>query len=337
VRKIDCLEPLRYATSMTTAAGWMRIVLALVITVVAGCDRGTPPGADRSTSPSEPAGASAKAPAEAKVIATFANQQLTDVDVQEALARLPAPSRAYLTAPDRKRQFVENLILNDLLFTEGQKAGYDRDPEIERQVNELRKRLVVQRVMRQYQEPPVITDEQVRAYYDENPTLYSTTQVRASHILLKDRQTADEVAAEAKAHPEKFADLAREKSIDGSTAPKGGDLGTFGQGRMVPEFERVAFELKVGQVSDPVKTPYGYHVIMVTERKEGERRPFEQVKEQIRGVLRTKAQQERIQSYYDSLKSGANVQIDEEALASVTPPAPSREMPASPHPMPPGH
>jgi peptidyl-prolyl cis-trans isomerase C len=322
---------------MTTARGWTRIALALAIAAVTGCDRTTSPGSDHSTaSPREQAGTSAPEPAKGKVVATFSNETLTDVDIQDALARLPAPSRTYLTAPDRKRQFVENLILNELLYDEGEKAGYDKDPDIQRQVNELRKRLVVQRVMREYQEPPVITDEQVRAYYDDNPNLYSTTQVRASHILLKDRKTADEVAAELKAHPEKFAELARETSIDGSTAPKGGDLGTFGQGRMVPEFERAAFALQVGQVSDIVKTPYGYHIITVTERKEGERKPFEQVKEQIRGVLRTKAQQERVQTYYDSLKNGANVQIDEEALAAVTPPPPTKEMP-SPHPIPMGH
>src|SRR5262249_15330385 len=124
-----------------------------------------------------------------------------------------------------------------------------------------------------------------------------------------------------RSHPEKFAELAKEKSIDTSTAQKGGDLGTFGQGRMVPDFERAAFALKVGGVSDVVKTQYGYHVITVTERKEGERKPFDQVKHQISATLRNKALQEQTQPHVDSLKKGADVKVVDAALARVNPPA----------------
>jgi peptidyl-prolyl cis-trans isomerase C len=243
------------------------------------------------------------------------------------MERLPAPSRAYVTAPERKRQFVENLILNDLLFDEGQKAGYDRDPEVDRQVNDLRKRLVVQRVMRQYQTPPEVSEEQAKAYYDENPNLFSTTQIHASHILVKDEDVAKQIQGEVKAHPEKFAELAKAKSTDSGSAQKGGDLGTFGQGRMVPDFERVAFALQPGQVSDVVKTQYGYHIIIVTERKEGERKPFDQVKEQIRATLRNKLLQDQMQGHFDSLKKNANLKLDDDALARITPPAGGPAMP----------
>ncbi len=224
--------------------------------------------------------------------------------------------------------------MNDLLFDEGKQAGYDRDGDVERQVNELRKRLVVQRVMRQYQTPPEISEDEARQYWEQNPDLYSTTQIRVSHILTKDEEPAKQITAELKAHPEKFADLAREKSIDTTSAAKGGDLGMFGQGRMVPEFERAAFALKQGQVSDAVKTQYGWHVIMVTERKEGERKPFDQVKEQIKATLRNKALQEKMQGHYDDLKRQADLKIDEAALARVNP-APASSPPNSP--LAPGH
>jgi len=263
-----------------------------------------------------------------RVVATFAGGQLTSDQVVKEFERLPAPSRTYLSAPDRKRQFVENLVVNELLYQEGKKSGYDTDPEIDRQVNDLRKRLVVQRVMKQYQTPPTVSDDQVRAYYDQNKELYSTTQIHASHILLKDEQTARETLAELKAHPERFADVAREKSTDAVSAKRGGDLGTFGPGRMVPDFERAAFALKPGEMSDVVKTQYGYHIILVTERKEGSPKPFDDVKEQIRATLRSKGLQEQMQGHLDQLKKDAGLHVDDQVLAQLSPPPPGAARPA---------
>jgi len=290
--------------------------------VLAACDH-----------PKDEGGGTPPATADAQkgeVVASYDGKKVTSGDILKEIERLPAPSRAYLTDPQRKRQFVENMALNDLLYTEGAKANLDKDPEIERQVTDLRKRLVVQRVMRQYQTPPEISDADVQKQYDDNPNLYSTTQVRASHILVKDEATANEILAELKEHPDKFETIAQEKSIDTTTAKKGGDLGMFGQGRMVPDFEKVAFSLKVGELSPVVKTQFGYHIIKVTERKEGERKPFDQVKEQIRASMRNKAMQDRIQGHYDQLKKDANLKIDDDALAKVTPPAPQAGAPGLP-------
>src|SRR5919198_2270563 len=290
----------------------------LVLALAAGCKQG-----GREEAPKGGTASGGGSAAAGEVVATYKSHTLTSGQLTKELDRLPVPSRSYLSSPERKRQFVENLVMNDLLYEEGRGAGYDRDEDIERQVNDMRKRLVVQRVMRQYQNPPTITDEQVRAYYDQNPTLYSTTQIHASHILVKDEDTARQILAEVKAHPEKFADLAREKSTDTTSAAKGGDLGTFSPGRMVPEFDKVAFALKPGEISDVVKTQYGYHIIMVTERKDGEPRPFDQVKEQIRAALRSRMVQDQVQGHLDELKKAADLKVDENALARITPPAPA--------------
>src|SRR5690606_6797368 len=116
-------------------------------------------------------------------------------------------------------------------------------------------------------------------YYDSHPHLFSTTKIQASHILVKDEAEAKMIRDQLIADPSKFAEIAREKSTDKTSGAKGGDLGKFGQGRMVPEFEAAAFALEPNTISDVVKTQYGYHIILVTEREEGERRPFDQVKE----------------------------------------------------------
>ena len=131
-------------------------------------------------------------------------------------------------------------------------------------------------------------------YYDFNASQYSTPgQVRASHILLR-TEDQDEAAVEARAAElataardgADFAELAREYSDDEATAELGGDLGLFERGRMVPEFEGVAFALDVDAVSDPVKSPFGYHVIKVTEKQEEAVQPLDEVRDSIVTTLR---------------------------------------------------
>ena len=139
-----------------------------------------------------------------------------------------------------------------------------------------------------------LTDEEVRQYYDTNLSQYQTTgQVRASHILLRVENEeeaavearAAELAAEARAGAD-FAELARVHSEDEANAESGGDLGLFGRGRMVPEFETAAFALEVGAISDPVQSPFGYHVITVTEKQEQVTQPFDDVRGTIENLLK---------------------------------------------------
>jgi peptidyl-prolyl cis-trans isomerase D len=144
--------------------------------------------------------------------------------------------------------------------------------------------------------------DEVRRYYDQNAQQFSTPeQVKASHVLIKigegqdegaARKTAEEVLAKAKAGAD-FAALAKQYSQDESNSSNGGDLGFFGRGAMVKEFEDVAFSLEPGQISDVVKTQFGFHVIKVTEKRPAETRPFEQVRAQIEDQLKwDRAQQE---------------------------------------------
>ncbi len=146
----------------------------------------------------------------------------------------------------------------------------------------------------------VLTEDEVRQYYDANLSQYQTPgQVRASHILLRvDGDNEEEVAARAAELAAEardgadFAALAREHSQDETNAGTGGDLGLFGRGRMVPEFENAAFALGAGEVSDPVRSPFGFHVIHVTEKQEEVTQPFAEV----RGAIETVQKRERSSS-----------------------------------------
>lgn len=309
--------------------------------VLGGCDRGTPTApnaAPGSTQAQAPAPAPAAVVAETgEVVATYGDGKLTADELMVELQRLPQRSRATMDADGRKR-FVENYVLNDLLYADGLRQGLGTDPDIDRQVNDLRRRLVVQRVVRKLQDMQPVSDDQVKAYYDANADRYSTTTIKARHILVKDEAKAKELQAQVKQNPEQFGDLAKANSVDTASARKGGDLGFFGRGRMVPEFEAAAFALKSpGEISEIVKTPYGYHVIQLEERRDGEQKPFDQVKEQIRATLRNESMQAKTKEFYDQLKAGANVQIDEVVLERVAKSIPEPSPGSAPMPAHGGH
>ncbi len=167
-----------------------------------------------------------------------------------------------------------------------------------------------------------ITEEDAKKYYDENPTKFEVKeQVRASHILIKTDTTDSEadpnqVKAEAKAKIQglleqikggaDFAELAKANS-DCPSAARGGDLNFFARGQMVAPFEKAAFAMKVGEVSDIVETRFGYHIIKVTDHKDASTTSFEQAKNSLIRQLTQNKQKEFANKYIESLKAAADI------------------------------
>lgn len=144
-------------------------------------------------------------------------------------------------------------------------------------------------------------DQDAQAYYEANKDSFKVDEVTASHILVSDEATAKEVLAKLKAGG-KFEDLAKQYSIDTSNKDNGGSLGTFGRGEMVKEFEDAAFALKPGEISDVVKTQYGYHIIKVTDKKQGTK-TYDEAKESIISDLVSQEAQKKI----NDLKTNAKI------------------------------
>ncbi|MEH6946559.1 peptidylprolyl isomerase [Bacillus sp. JJ634] len=144
-------------------------------------------------------------------------------------------------------------------------------------------------------EPSIkITDEEIKTYFEANKdSLGQAEQVEASHILVEDKATAEEVLKKLKNGGD-FAELAKEYSTDEGSAANGGSLGYFGKGQMVAEFEDAAFKLEVGKISEPVKTEHGYHIIKVTDKKEAKEATLKDSEEQIKETLLT----EKLQTEY---------------------------------------
>jgi foldase protein PrsA len=140
--------------------------------------------------------------------------------------------------------------------------------------------------MRKLIEPQIeISDEELQTYFDENKdSLGEAEQVKASHILVEDEAVAKEINQKL-ADGADFAELAKEYSTDEGSKESGGELGFFPRGTMVTEFEDVAFALPVNQISEPVKSEYGYHIIMVEEKKEAKEANYDDSKAAIKETL----------------------------------------------------
>ncbi|MBB5354397.1 foldase protein PrsA [Anoxybacillus mongoliensis] len=152
-----------------------------------------------------------------------------------------------------------------------------------------------------------VSDEELKKYYNEYKP-----RVKASHILVEDEKTAKEIKAKLE-KGEDFAKLAKEYSKDTGSAQKGGDLGWFGPGKMVEEFEKAAYALNVGEISDPVKTQFGYHIIKVTDKEK--KKSFDEMKEEIEfEVKKSKLDTSKVQSKLDKLMKEANVDIKDKSL-----------------------
>ena len=167
-----------------------------------------------------------------------------------------------------------------------------------------------------------VSDQEAKDYYDKNRDDFIVAkEIRASHILVKTEDEAQKVLSRLK-KSEKFEAIAKAVSIDTGSAKNGGDLGFFKKGQMVPEFERAAAALKVGEItSAPVKSPFGYHIIKVTDKKTGDPIPFDKVHDLVSQKLSGEKQKTVFDAYLAELKKTYKVEINKEALKATPAPA----------------
>jgi foldase protein PrsA len=179
-----------------------------------------------------------------------------------------------------------------------------------------------------------VTDAQIKQYFDKNHAAFDKPeQVKARHILVPDLTTAQKVEAELKSGKD-FAALAKQYSIDPGSKDKGGDLGTFRRGQMVPAFDKAAFSLPIGQISQPVKSPFGYHIIQVESRTPGQKATLESATPQITDTLRQQQEAPLIQPFLQGLQQKANIVVNDQQFAGLfaTPPPAAAPPAASPTP-----
>jgi foldase protein PrsA len=186
--------------------------------------------------------------------------------------------------------------------------------------NIIRQQLVVERAVGKDID---VSEDDIKKYFDQNhATLDKGEQVHARHILVADEKTALLVESKLKSG-EKFDALAAKYSVDPGSKDKGGDLGTFGKGQMVPVFEKAAFALKPDEISAPVKSPFGYHVIQLIEHKPAEKATLASSHDKIKELLTQQKEQLQIPLFLQTLRSKAKIDVADERYKDVFPQAPA--------------
>jgi peptidyl-prolyl cis-trans isomerase D len=223
-------------------------------------------------------------------------------------------------------------LKNDVAVTDAEVTAYFDKSKEKYRIGEKRKIKYAIVNVEQVRNTIVVPDADVQAFYNQNLQQYQTpAQVRASHILFKIegkdekvvRTQAEEVLKKAKAPGADFAALAKQYSEDDSNHANGGDLDYFGRGRMVAEFEQAAFAMKAGEVSDLVKTAFGFHIIKVVDNKPDSTRPVAEVRPEIEEQLKwqkAQAEAEKIaKSLEGTMKSAADLdRVAKERSLQVT-------------------
>jgi peptidyl-prolyl cis-trans isomerase C len=255
--------------------------------------------------------------------------KVTKAEFENALKTLPSEYQQYASGPG-KRQFADEYLRMKMLAQMGMKNNLANDPDVQQQLALMRENLIANAQLQRIDKDIKLSDAELKAIYDANHNDYE--QVKAKHILVafkgspaapQGKPELTDEQAKAKAQELKnqiasgkatFEDLAKKESDDSGSGANGGDLGTFGRGQMVPEFDAAAFGAKPGEVVGPVRTQFGYHIIKVESH---DYTPFENVKASIE----KKEHQKRMQAQLDALKNAAKPVYNDVYFPAPPPPA----------------
>jgi len=297
---------------------------------------GTPP---KTATPAAPALAPVTAPesnlAPDTVVLTIGNQQMTRAQFEVLLTALAQNGRP-ATSPAQKRQVAEQYAELETMAQEARKRKLDESPEVKQMMAIQSDSFLANTLAKKLSDDTHFTELDLRSYYNGNKGEFEEAQ--GSHILIRYKGSAvplkpnekDLTEAEALAKAQDirkqilagadFATLAKAESDDAGSGAKGGDLGKFKHGQMVPAFDQAAFSLPIGEVSEPVKTQFGYHIIKITARNA---KTFDEAKPQIEKELKPKLAKEQV----EQVKAHTAVTMNE---AYFGPEPPAKPTPAAP-------
>lgn len=245
---------------------------------------------------------------ENKVLAIVGGTEVTTEDLQRIVERYPEDRRGYFESEAGKGQLLEQVISYELMSKFGEELGLDKSKEYQDTVKALAKELLTQVTINKVLSEVTITDEEIKKFYDENKDKFvEEPTVSAKHILVATSEEANNVRKEILDGELSFEDAAKKYSTCPSNA-EGGNLGAFKRGMMVPEFEEAAFNAEIGAVTEPVETQFGFHLILVEDKKEPCEKSFDEVKDMIKNQLLQQASQKKYMELLTELEGKYGVE-----------------------------
>ncbi len=238
-------------------------------------------------------------------LATVNGRAITKEAFQSALENVPPQMQERFSTPEGREQLLDSLVTREVLLQEGERLGLDKDPAVQSRLAEARRNVLVETFMQKLVAEDV-SDAKVKEYYTAHKADFR--QVKASHILVETEDQAKDVKKRVTKKGADFAAVAKEISTDPSAKENGGDLGFFTKDQMVKPFADKAFAMKVKEISDPVKSEFGYHIIKVEETKEAG--PVDKLDPQALNGIKRAVLNNRV----ETLKSAAKIVTNKELL-----------------------
>ncbi len=255
------------------------------------------------------------------VIARYDGKTIRESELVAKIKSLSKEMRSMVLR--HRKEYVEELINERFLIEEARRQGLEKDPDVKELIQIAQDKIVVAKLIENEVDKKVTLEpgEALKYYEDHRDEFKTPLMLRASHILVKTEEEAKAIKSAIDTGAD-FEELARSKSMD-HTALRGGDLGFFQKGQLIPEFEEVAFNLKKGEVSDIFKTPFGYHIVKLTDRAESAVRYFGLVRGLVEKELLVEKRSQIFKNYIEKLKKGVQVEIDEKKLEAISIAAPA--------------
>lgn len=219
-----------------------------------------------------------------EIIAVVAGEEITSADFEAFLTSVPQEQRAYAMNPQFRDSFKEQFISMYLYAKLAEEMKLDETEKFKKAMENARRDMLAQLAINEVLKDVVPEEQEMKDFYEANVYHFKKNEtVSAKHILVKEEEKCREIL-DAINGGKAFEEAAQEFSTCPS-GQKGGDLGEFGKGQMVKEFEDAAFSAEIGTVVGPVKTQFGYHLIKVEKKNEASAMPYEEVKEKIRQMI----------------------------------------------------
>ena len=236
---------------------------------------------------------------ENKVLAIISGNEITENDLNNIIMRYPEDKRGYFSSDMGKKQLLEQMVQFELMNKLGLEMELDKTEEFKAQVKQVEKDLLTQATVNKVLSEITVTEDDAKKYYEANKDMFKGKEaVSAKHILVDNEELCSDVKNKIENGELSFEEAAKQYSTCPSKE-QGGNLGVFGRGMMVPEFEEAAFELELEKVSEPVKTQFGYHLIKVDAKNEPKTSEFADVKNQI---IQKLIQENQEKKYLDLIK-----------------------------------